>query len=416
MKDPVKGENELDVETSSLAEQELSRLLGEGEADFGTTTVRLDAGELDELLVKARRQLPAPRSQLTTQPYDQLTASALLDKDIEALDPEGKSDAELQAEALRELDDAAPVPDPSAAKPSTVGSAARTSDGAAKAREDDGETTPTEGLGEATPTEGLGEVEASEDVAAAPAAAPAVVAPDREPISASIPPAGPPPTSPAASTPLSAAAQAGAARTSLPSAGMEWPGARERKRRAMTLLAIGAALVVTLLLYLSFAESEPPAAALSPSPLAETAAPGPTASSPQVQSPIEIDARKALDQLREGIGDCVRHAIGTLPGSSPAVPATLKLASGAGYTALAADWKTAVWSCAKFKLDAPMRFQLQWQSVKPGVEGLGLAWIDDDGDGDPDRAIGFRATAKGTRDVDFTAIAPMEVRPVLPVR
>lgn len=413
----MEAEHELDVETSSLAEHELSRLLGEGEADFGTTTVRLDAEELDQLLVKARRQLPAPRSQLTTQPYDQLTASALLDKDIEALDPEGKSDAELQAEAILELDDAAPIPDPGAAKPIAVSSAAKASDtaakpsvSAAKPSEDDGDATPTEGLGEV-------DVEASEDVAAAPAAAtPAVVAPDREPVSASIPPAGPPPTSPAASTPLSAAAQAGGARTSLPSAGMEWPGARERKRRAMTLLAIGAALVATLFLYFSFAESDPPAAALSPPPLAETAAPAPTTPSAQVQSPTEIDARKALDQLREGIGDCVRHAIGTLPGSSPAVPATLKLASGAGYTALAADWKTAVWSCAKFRLDAPMRFQLQWQSVKPGTEGLGLAWIDDDGDGDPDRSIGFRATAKGTRDVDFSAITPMEVRPVLPVR
>ncbi|MEO5731524.1 MAG: hypothetical protein ABI134_14560, partial [Byssovorax sp.] len=102
--------------------------------------------------------------------------------------------------------------------------------------------------------------------------------------------------------------------------------------------------------------------------------------------------------------------------SSPAVPPALKLASGAGYAAPPADWKTAVWSCAKFRHDAPMRFQLQWQSVKPTVEALGIAWIDDDGDGEADRALGFRATAKGVRDVDLGEITPMEMRPVLPVR
>ena len=116
------------------------------------------------------------------------------------------------------------------------------------------------------------------------------------------------------------------------------------------------------------------------------------------------------------MGDCVRHVIGSLPGSSPAIPAAMKQTSGVGYTALPADWKTAVWSCAKFRYDAPMQFQLQWQSARPGAEAVGLAWVDDDGDGEPDRTFGFRATAKGAHDVDFGEIAPMEMRPVLPVR
>ena len=47
---------------------------------------------------------------------------------------------------------------------------------------------------------------------------------------------------------------------------------------------------------------------------------------------------------------------------------------------------------------------------------MGLAWVDDDGDGEPDRAFGFRANAKGVRDVELGEIAPMEMRPVLPVR
>lgn len=373
--DPVETEHDLDVEAMSLRDVDLTRLLGDGEADFGTTTVRLDADELDELLVKARHQLPAARSQLTTQPYGKLTASELLDKDIDALDAAEKPEEAREAEAILELDDAAPIT----------------------------------GVVPAAPIE---------DVFAASviATTAAVVAPDPEPVSASIPPAGPPPTSPAASTPLPVATPVDATRTSLPSTGMEWPGARDRKRRAMTLVAIGTAIAMTGLLYLAFTEPEPPVPAPSSAPLDEAASPAPVVSAQPVQSPAEVDARKALGRLREGIGDCVRHAIGSLPGSSPAVPPALKLTSGAGYAAPPADWKTAVWSCAKFRHDAPMRFQLQWQSVKPTVEALGIAWIDDDGDGEADRALGFRATAKGTRDVDLGEITPMEMRPVLPVR
>lgn len=373
--DPVETEHDLDVEAMSLRDVDLTRLLGDGEADFGTTTVRLDADELDELLVKARHQLPAARSQLTTQPYGKLTASELLDKDIDALDAAEKPEEAREAEAILELDDAAPIT----------------------------------GVVPAAPIE---------DVVAASviATTAAVVAPDPEPVSASIPPAGPPPMSPAASTPLPVATPVDATRTSLPSTGMEWPGARDRKRRAMTLVAIGTAIAMTGLLYLAFTEPEPPVPAPSSAPLDEAASPAPVVSAQPVQSPAEVDARKALGRLREGIGDCVRHAIGSLPGSSPAVPPALKLTSGAGYAAPPADWKTAVWSCAKFRHDAPMRFQLQWQSVKPTVEALGIAWIDDDGDGEADRALGFRATAKGTRDVDLGEITPMEMRPVLPVR
>ena len=373
--DPVETEHDLDVEAMSLRDVDLTRLLGDGEADFGTTTVRLDADELDELLVKARHQLPAARSQLTTQPYGKLTASELLDKDIDALDAAEKPEEAREAEAILELDDAAPIT----------------------------------GVVPAAPIEDV--VDASVIATTA-----AVVAPDPEPVSASIPPAGPPPTSPAASTPLPVATPVDATRTSLPSTGMEWPGARDRKRRAMTLVAIGTAIAMTGLLYLAFTEPEPPVPAPSSAPLDEAASPAPVVSAQPVQSPAEVDARKALGRLREGIGDCVRHAIGSLPGSSPAVPPALKLTSGAGYAAPPADWKTAVWSCAKFRHDAPMRFQLQWQSVKPTVEALGIAWIDDDGDGEADRALGFRATAKGTRDVDLGEITPMEMRPVLPVR
>jgi hypothetical protein len=218
-------------------------------------------------------------------------------------------------------------------------------------------------------------------------------------------------------TPLPAAIAPFPARASLPSAGgAEWPGEKDRKRRARMILLGTGALAAIGLLYLAFTEPEPappaPVAVAAPEP----PPPPPAPSAPKPQSPAEIEARKALSKLREGMGDCVRHVIGSLPGSSPAVPAAMKQASGAGYTALPADWKTAVWSCAKFRYDGPMQFQLQWQSARPGAEAMGLAWIDDDGDGEPDRVLGFRATAKPTRDVELGEIAPMEMRPVLPVR
>jgi hypothetical protein len=369
---------ELATVTSSLAEQELARLLAEDEdADFSATTVLLDASELDVLLAQSR-PVPAPppaRPQLTTQPYDEVTASALLDNDAdspqaaETLEPEAVLDEdELEAvEAVVKTEQGAPV------------------------------------------------------IAAEPVVAPPtveVVAPPEPsaPASTSIPPAGPPFASPPASAPVPIALPPTATRASFPSAGLEWPGAKERKRRAITILAIVAALAGITILYLAFAESDPAPTAPLPAAAAEPASPAPAPSAPRAQSPAEIDARKALGRLRDGMGDCVRHAIGSLPGSSPAVPPALKLAGGAGYTALPADWKTAVWSCARFRHDTPMQFQLQWQSIKPGVEALGIAWIDDDGDGDADRALGFRATAKGAHDVELGDVAPLEMRPVLPVR
>ncbi len=345
------------AKTNELAADELALLLAEEDLDLGSSTVRLEADELDVLLAKSRPAHPsAPESRplLETQPYDEISAHVLLDKDLHPSDPQidlKEEEADLDVEVAEAV------------------------------------------------------------VAVTPDAI--LVAPPAAPIA---------PTPPALAEPASARPAAPllfspppAARASLLSVGMEWPGAKDRKRRVLTIVAIGAALTAITILYFSLTEPAP-LVAPGPAPTVEPAALAPSPPAAPPQSPAEVDARAALARLREGIGECVRHAIGSLPGSSPAVPSGLKLTAGAGYTAPPADWKTAVWSCARFRHDGPMRFQLQWQSVKPNAEALGIAWIDDDGDGDADRALGFRATAKGARDVDLGEVAPMEMRPVLPIR
>lgn len=109
---------------------------------------------------------------------------------------------------------------------------------------------------------------------------------------------------------------------------------------------------------------------------------------------IAADARAALMRLRAGVIACARENIGVLPGTSPPVPTNLHMAKGLGYSSAPRDWGTPVWSCAAFAITTPQRFQIQWQALATNVEGIGVAWLDDDQDGSPDRALGFRATLK----------------------
>ncbi len=162
------------------------------------------------------------------------------------------------------------------------------------------------------------------------------------------------------------------------------------------------------------APSAEPSASAAPSALA-----APTARPMDVAaSTDDTAALEALAQLRDGIGTCVREGIGTLPGSSPAVPRLLTMTRAPGFITLRPDWSSALWGCARFRLSEPMRFQLQWQVVKLNVEGLGVAWIDHDGDGAADRAFAFRATAGQNKgEVTLGEITPIEAsHPVLPVR
>ncbi len=392
--DPAEAAHELDGETSSLASRELAELLGEDEK-FRSPTVEITADELEALLEQARParapELPASRPMLTTQPYDEVTAYVLLDKDDP---PPAPSTNAVEA------------PEEDAPEIETFTS---------EDHDDD----------EAEPVEAEVEADASGDAPGVSTQPVAFIpsAPSSASASQSIPPAGPVSAAPPAGTPSSIPIPIpipiplSPARLSVPSTSTEWPGENDRKRK--TRMVIGAALAVAamVILILVFTESEPAPTPPVPAVVTETPPPvAPAPSTPKPQTLAEIEARKALSRLRDGMGDCVRHAIGSLPGSSPAIPPAMKQTSGVGYTAVPADWRTAVWSCAKFRYDAPMQFQLQWQSVKPGAEALGLAWVDDDGDGEPDRAFGFRAIAKGAHDVELGDVGPVEMRPVLPVR
>jgi hypothetical protein len=152
------------------------------------------------------------------------------------------------------------------------------------------------------------------------------------------------------------------------------------------------------------------ASAIAPAPAAASAAPASTSSAAAARA--DREAREALERLRTGLVGCIRLVRG-LPGSSPAVPATLAELKG-GYAPSPRDWKTAVWDCAHFEVAAPMTFQIQWQLVRPKVEGMAVAWLDADGDGVADRAYGFRIAfdAKGVMTVGD--VAPVDAsHPVL---
>lgn len=157
-----------------------------------------------------------------------------------------------------------------------------------------------------------------------------------------------------------------------------------------------------------------PAATVLPAPV-----PAPATATAVIDAvtPAESQARAALERLRGGLGDCIRRGIRGLPGSSPAVPSAITSLRGGAYRSAPAEWKTAVWSCAHFQMDDAMRFQLQWQLLKPGTLGQAIAWIDGDGDGTADRALAFHVTldARGEPVLGDVAPAPAS-QPVLVVR
>ena len=113
----------------------------------------------------------------------------------------------------------------------------------------------------------------------------------------------------------------------------------------------------------------------------------------------------------------VALAGGVLPGSSPPVPSSPAALKGEGYTPGVLELRTPVWTCTKLRLDPPMHFLLQWQSTKPGSEGVAIAWIDADGDGAIDRALAFHATLKTRGLAEMGPIEPIDkATPVLPIR
>lgn len=165
-------------------------------------------------------------------------------------------------------------------------------------------------------------------------------------------------------------------------------------RRPSLPLVIGATLLAGAVAF-AYARTHPapaPPASLSTviaPTIADTVAPPAAPSGPPTPSAAEAQAREALQRLRIGLDTCIRDGIHALPGSSPAVPPSLGALKDGAYTPAPADWKTSVWSCAQFQVTEPMQFQVQWQLVTPNIEGMALAWIDEDRDGVADRALAF---------------------------
>ncbi|MEZ4306640.1 MAG: hypothetical protein R3F14_01125 [Polyangiaceae bacterium] len=126
---------------------------------------------------------------------------------------------------------------------------------------------------------------------------------------------------------------------------------------------------------------------------------------------VEAEAREALARLREGIGTCARDVIGLLPGTSPAVPAQFAALARGAYQSSPRDFRSPVFSCAKYKETAPQRFQIQWQLTKRPTEGRGVAWVDDNTDGKPDRAFSFRATLLRKNEVELGEITLLDPMP-----
>jgi hypothetical protein len=204
------------------------------------------------------------------------------------------------------------------------------------------------------------------------------------------------------------------------------PPVRPRSAVPGVFIAVGGATLLAVLVgavLFSYLRPEPPASASSggsaapaspASPSGATAASpsgaSSSAASPKAASP-EAEARAALARLRDGIGGCVREVIGVLPGTSPAVPSSLSLMQGGVYKSLARDFRSPVFACAKYKETEPQRFQIQWQIVGQPSEGRGVAWLDDDNDGKPDRAFGFRAALTRKNEVDLGEVGPIEPLP-----
>lgn len=148
-----------------------------------------------------------------------------------------------------------------------------------------------------------------------------------------------------------------------------------------------------------------------PANTAKSASEKPAASSAADPQSPEGQARQALEKLRTGIDTCVREHIHVLPGTSPPVPQSIALLQSGPYQSVARNWWTPVWSCASFQWEAPQAFQIQWQMLKLNHEGQGVAYLDDDRDGKPDRAFGFRAKVVLAGQVE---LGPIEVLDPIP--
>jgi hypothetical protein len=122
----------------------------------------------------------------------------------------------------------------------------------------------------------------------------------------------------------------------------------------------------------------------------------------------EAAARAGLEKLGEGIKKCVAKTIHVLPGTSKAVPSAFGFLKKGAYDPLINDWSSPFYACTGFKVDGPMTYAIQWQLDPTNDFGTGIAWLDDDGDGKPDRAFAFKATLVKRDVIDVGPIEPTD--------
>lgn len=148
------------------------------------------------------------------------------------------------------------------------------------------------------------------------------------------------------------------------------------------------------------------AAPVAPAPT-PTPTPAPSAATPALPE-ADQQAKDALAKLSAGVVECAEKKIHTLPGASPAVPDTFGWSKAGPYPATERDWVARFFDCTGFRIVGPMPFVIQWQVDKPGVQGTGIAWVDGDADGKPDRAYAFVGTMEGKDKMTVGAIESVD--------
>lgn len=91
----------------------------------------------------------------------------------------------------------------------------------------------------------------------------------------------------------------------------------------------------------------------------------------------EAEGRAGVGALAKGVAAC---SAGSLPPSTPPVPATLGSIRGSKYQSAPAEWTAEAFRCAGFALGTPQYFQYQWRRDTKS-SGTARALADLDGDG-----------------------------------
>lgn len=211
-------------------------------------------------------------------------------------------------------------------------------------------------------------------------------------------PSAPPPWSsaPASSAPASSGnLQLGAARNIVDeeSTGLA-PMPRASRVGMIIALVISAITVIAITAFLLRGSPGDEKPSGDPAPSAGPQAPQAPRPGSSVEpgsvSPAEAAARAALWRFGEGVRACAVNVIGELPGTAPAIPPSFSQLKAGPYTSGPNDYRSPVYSCTNFRQSEPQAFQIQWQVFKGGNDGMAIAWLDQNGDGAADRALGLR--------------------------